>query len=209
MSTVATTSSTSSTSSPHLRQALRRLYLVRFAFAIVWAGLLFASRGDAGPLLTALLVSYALFDAGAVSWQLRALPARPRPSIEAINVGVSIAAAIALAWASTRSIAAALAVWGAWAIAAGTPQLVTAIRNREAGGQVAQMLSGGISAVAGASFLLQGLRGADDIAGIGGYAVLGGVFFLASALRLRAHTPERLRGTSLTLGRHRVSGTSW
>lgn len=190
MSTVATTSSTD-TASPDLSQALRRLYLVRFAFAIVWAGLLFASRGDTGPLLTALLAGYALFDAGAVSWQLRALPARPRPSIEAINVGVSIAAAIALGWASTRSIAAALAVWGAWAIAAGIPQLVTAIRNRETGGQVAQMLSGGISTVAGASFLVQGLSGADDIAGVGGYAVLGGLFFLASALRLRARTPER------------------
>jgi hypothetical protein len=46
------------------------------------------------------------------------------------------------------------------------------------------MLSGGISVLAGLSFLAMGLRGADSIAMVGGYATVGGVFFLISAIRL-------------------------
>lgn len=38
--------------------ALRRLYLLRFAFAAVWAGLLFTAADGLGPLSVALLVLY-------------------------------------------------------------------------------------------------------------------------------------------------------
>jgi uncharacterized membrane protein HdeD (DUF308 family) len=166
-------------------RALRSLYLVRFGFAVVWAVLLFLAAGTTGPVLTILLVVYPLFDAAAVAWQLRAAPASQGPKAsEWVNVAVSIAVAIALGVASTVSNAAVLAVWGVWAIGAGIPQLVTAIRNRRSGGQVAQMLSGGISVLAGGAFLAQGLGGAGAIAGVGGYATLGAVFFLVSAIRL-------------------------
>ncbi|MQY29863.1 hypothetical protein [Nocardia aurantia] len=166
-------------------KALRRLYLTRFAFAFAWAGLVFATAAMSGPLLTILLVIYPLFDAGAVVWQLRAEkePQRSRDSAWT-NAVVSVAVAVALGVASTIAISAALAVWGAWAIGSGIPQLITAIRNRRSGGQVAQMLSGGISVFAGAGFLVQGLRGAENITGAAGYAALGGIFFLISAGRL-------------------------
>ncbi|GAB3597085.1 DUF308 domain-containing protein [Microbacterium tumbae] len=167
------------------RRALRRLYFIRFAFAVVWAGLVFATASMGGPLLTVLLVIYPLFDAGAVLWQLRADPDSSRSKAsEWINVVVSIAVAIALGIASTVSIAAVLVVWGVWAIGSGIPQLITAIRNRRSGGQVPQMLSGGISVLAGSAFLVQGLQGAGEITGPAGYATLGGVFFLISAIRL-------------------------
>lgn len=170
---------------PAFGEALRRLYFVRFAFAVVWAGLLLAVSSEEGPLLTALLVIYPLFDAGAVLWQLRAGGgARRSTAAERANVAVSVAVAAALGVASTVSIGAALAVWGLWAVGSGVPQLVAARRNRREGGQVPQMLSGGISVLAGASFLAQGLGGAENIAGAGGYATLGGIFFLISALRL-------------------------
>ncbi|RAY14579.1 hypothetical protein DPM19_12460 [Actinomadura craniellae] len=176
--------STSSSPAP-FSAALRRLYFVRFAFAAVWAALLFPASTTEGPLLTALLVSYPLFDAAAVFWQLRSKQRAPGAQVaERINVVVSVVVAIALGWASTVSIAAALAVWGAWAVGSGIPQLLAAVRQRRSGGQVPQMLSGGMSALAGAAFLAQGLRGADDIAGVGGYALLGGIFFLISAIRL-------------------------
>ena len=180
MSTFATTPSSSTFS-----QALRRLYLIRFAFAIVWAGLLFATPNTTSLLLTVLLVIYPLFDAGAVLWQLRAERTAQRSNVtEWINVAISVGVAIALGIASTVSIDAALAVWGGWAIGSGIPQLITAIRNRRSGGQVAQMLSGGISVLAGGSFLTQGLQVNGNIDGVGGYAILGGVFFLISAIRL-------------------------
>lgn len=183
MTTTETT--TSPTSSLVFGKALRRLYFIRFAFAVVWAGILLATSSTVGPLLTVLLIVYPLFDAGAVLWQLRAESESQRSKLaEWINVVVSILVAIALGVASTVSIAAALTVWGVWAIGSGIPQLITALRNRRAGGQVPQMLSGGISVLAGGGFFTQGLQGAGDIAGVGGYATLGAVFFLISAIRL-------------------------
>ncbi|WP_051172563.1 hypothetical protein [Microbacterium indicum] len=162
--------------------ALRRLYAVRFVFAIAWAAVVLAAA-PTGAFLTILLVIYPLFDAGSVLWQLRAAPARSSAS-EWINVAVSVAVAVALGVASTVSIPAVLVVWGIWAIGSGIPQLVTAIRNRASGGQVAQMLSGGISVFAGAGFVLQGIQGASSVAGPAGYAAIGGIFFLVSAIRL-------------------------
>ncbi|MGO2537016.1 MAG: hypothetical protein ACTH8W_12680, partial [Brachybacterium tyrofermentans] len=49
---------------------LLRVYLARFVFAVLWAGLLFLIAPMGGFLLTALLVIYPLFDAAAVGWQL-------------------------------------------------------------------------------------------------------------------------------------------
>ncbi len=165
--------------------ALRGLYLVRFLFAVVWAALLFVAAGTSGPVLTILLFIYPLFDAAAVVWQIRAVPAgQGSRAAEWINVAVSIVVAVGLGVASTVSIATSLAVWGAWAIGAGIPQLVTAIRKRRSGGQVPQMLSGGLSVLVGGALLSQGLQGAGTIAGVGGYAVGGAIFFLISAIRL-------------------------
>ena len=45
------------------------------------------------------------------------------------------------------------------------------------------ILSGGISVLAGAGFVASS-RAGTSVTGIAGYAVLGGVFFLVSALRL-------------------------
>jgi len=183
MTSSPTTSTSASTST--FGASLRRLYFIRFAFAVIWAGLVFATVTTAGPVLTVLLVVYPLFDAGAVLWQLRANPDSQRSkAAEWVNIVVSVVVAIALGVASTISIAAALAVWGAWAAGAGIPQLIAAIRNRRSGGQVPQMLSGGISVFAGSGFLFQGLQGADNIAGVAGYATLGAIFFLVSAIRL-------------------------
>jgi len=176
------------TTSLSYARALRSLYVVRFAFAIVWVGVMFATSATAAepnPLLTALLIAYPLFDAGAVLWQLRADPDRSRTKgAEWTGVIVSLVIAVALGIASSISLSAALAVWGVWAIIAGAPQLITAIRNRRNGGQVAQMLSGGISLFAGAGFLFQGLQGGGMIAGVAGYAGVGAVFFLISAIVL-------------------------
>jgi hypothetical protein len=164
---------------------LRRLYFIRFAFAIVWAVLLLPTGDDKGAGLTVLLVVYPLVDAAAVLWQLRSAGDTSGPRLtERLNVAVSVIVAIALGWASTYSIAAALGVWGGWAAASGLTQLITAVRHRGSGGQVPQILSGGISVVAGIAFLAQSFNSPDSMSGVAGYAILGGVFFLVSALRL-------------------------
>ncbi|NIL75628.1 hypothetical protein [Rhodococcus sp. B10] len=164
---------------------LRRLYLARFAFAMLWAASLIPAGGSSGPALTLLLVVYPLVDAAAVLWQVRNRHNGQAARIaQWINVVVSVVVAVALGWASTVSIAAVLVVWGIWAVGSGLPQLVTAVRNRHRGGQVPQMLSGGISILAGGGFLAQGVQGAAEVGGVAGYAVLGGVFFLVSGVRL-------------------------
>ena len=166
---------------------LRRIYLLRAAFALAWAAVLLVAAPDPGPLLAALLVVYPLVDAGAVLAQLRSGDRAPGPRVaEWANVLVSLAVAATLGWAGTHSIDAALAVWGAWAALSGLTQLVTAVLRRHTGGQVPQIVSGAISVAAGAAFLGQSAQDPANMSGAGGYAVLGAVFFLVSAVRLNA-----------------------
>lgn len=168
-----------------LTAALRRLYFIRFAFAVVWAIILMVTGGTAGPALTVLLVIYPLVDAASVLWQIRAGGGASEPqATEWVNVVVSVIVAIALGWTSTISVGSALVVWGTWAFLAGLAQLITAVLRRRAGGQWPQIFSGGISVLAGGSFLVSGLHGATSMSSVGGYAILGGVFFLISAIRL-------------------------
>lgn len=170
---------------PPLAAFLRRLYFFRFVFAVIWAVVLILTANLGAPLLTVLVVIYPLVDAASVFWQIRSEGASARPRVaEWINVVVSVLVAIALGVTSVTSVAAALAIWGIWAFLSGITQLVTAVIRRRSGGQVPQIISGGISVFAGASFFLQGIQGASSLSSVGGYAILGGVFFLISAIRL-------------------------
>lgn len=163
---------------------LRNLYYVRFGFAIIWAGLLAVSAKSLTPVSVLLLVLYPLFDVAAAAIDFRSsVVTRSRVPLYA-NMALSLLAAIGLAAAATSGIPNVLRVWGAWAITAGIVQLIVAIQRYRLGGQWAMILSGGISAVAGSSFILQA-GGADaSLVTLAGYATLGGLFFLASAIRL-------------------------
>jgi uncharacterized membrane protein HdeD (DUF308 family) len=167
---------------PHLE--LARLYLVRAAVAVVWAGAVFLLAGDGiGPLLAALLVLYPLLDVAALVRDARTQEPSGRPVV-LLNVALSTLAAIAVGVAATSGTTAVLRVWGVWAIVAGATQLVVGIVRRRGGGQVPMMLSGGLSVLVGGSFL----SGAADLRSVAGYAVAGAVFFAISALRLRTRS---------------------
>jgi uncharacterized membrane protein HdeD (DUF308 family) len=159
---------------------LRRLYFVRFGFAVVWAGLLTLTASDLGIAAGALLVLYPLFDVAAAVIDGRT--SRARELIP--NIVISSLAVLGLALAAASGVPAALRVWGAWAILAGAVQLVVALRRRRLGGQWAMILSGGISTVAGASFIAMASGEDPSLTSLAGYAVLGGLFFLISAIRL-------------------------
>ncbi|MGW4376876.1 hypothetical protein ACWEJ7_24835 [Streptomyces albidoflavus] len=167
--------------------ALRKLYFLRFAFAAVWAALLLTTAGTLGidTLTAALLVLYPLFDVGCAVADLRSARPEGRPVRGLyVNAALSTLTAVGLAVAATSGIPAVLRVWGAWAITAGLVQLAVGAARRGLGGQWAMIASGGISTLAGASFLAQA-GGADaSLSALAGYAFLGGVFFLVSALRL-------------------------
>ena len=160
--------------------ALRRLYFVRFGFALVWAGLLALTASDLGIAAGVLLVLYPLFDVGAAVFDART--SRTRELV--FNIVVSSLAAVGLALAATSGIPAVLRVWGLWAILAGVIQLVVALRRRRLGGQWPMIGSGGLSTLVGVSFIAAAAKDDPSLTNLAGYAVAGGVFFLISAVRL-------------------------
>ncbi|MFF2330789.1 MULTISPECIES: DUF308 domain-containing protein [unclassified Streptomyces] len=179
MSTIAAPSGITGTAS-----ALRRLYFARFAFAIVWALVMFTMAAEISPVAAVLLVLYPLFDVGAAVVDARSSRTTGSPVLLYVNMAVSLVAAVGVAIACASGIPAVLRVWGAWAIASGLVQLIVAVPRRKMGGQWPMILSGAISVLAGASFVAS--AGADEptLTSAIGYAVPGGIFFLVSALRL-------------------------
>ncbi|MFF7048021.1 hypothetical protein ACFY94_06555 [Streptomyces griseorubiginosus] len=173
--------------------ALRRLYFVRFAFALIWAVALFSTASSIGPVSATLLVIYPLFDVGAAVVDARSSRASRSALGLYANIAISGLAAVGLAFAVASGIPGVLRVWGAWAVTAGLVQLIVALRRRELGGQWAMIASGGLSVLAGLSFLRQAGAPDPSLSSLAGYALLGGIFFLVSALRLR-HNASRSLG---------------
>ncbi|MFB7528374.1 hypothetical protein ACFC0C_08995 [Streptomyces sp. NPDC056178] len=165
---------------------LRKLYFVRFAFAAVWAALLFATAGTLNPLSAALLVVYPLFDVACAVVDARSVDTNAGPVRGLyVNMALSTLTGIGLVTAATSGIPAVLRVWGAWAVTAGLVQLVVGVVRRRLGGQWAMITSGAISVLAGASFFAQAGKDGATLRNLAGYAFLGGAFFLVSALRLK------------------------
>jgi uncharacterized membrane protein HdeD (DUF308 family) len=177
---------------------LRRLYLVRFGSALIWAVVLFTTSSSIGPVSATLLVIYPLFDAGAAIVDARSSRAS-RPALGLyVNIAISLIAAVGLVFAVTSGIPAVLRVWGVWAVVAGLVQLIVALRRRKLGGQWAMIASGAISTLAGTSFFLQAAAPHASLSNLAGYALLGGVFFLVSALRLGRNSRPEHRWEELT-----------
>lgn len=177
-----TTTTPTTTETATVASSLRTLYFVRFAFAIVWAALIFAVGSRLEFSAIALLVLYPLFDLGAAVVDARSNRANP---LLYINMALSLLAAIGLAIASTSGTSAVLVVWGAWATTAGAVQLIVALRRRKLGGQWPMIFSGGLSVFVGFAFIAMASSAPASVSSLGGYATLGGILFLISALRLR------------------------
>jgi hypothetical protein len=177
--TLAAPSGISSTAS-----ALRKLYFVRFAFALVWAGVMLTMADEITPAGGVLLVLYPLFDVGAAVYDAKVSRSTGSPRLLYVNMAVSTLTAIGLAVAATSGIPAVLRVWGAWAVVAGAVQLIVAVPRRAMGGQWPMILSGGISVLAGASFIAMAGGDKPELSSAVSYAIPGAVFFLLSALRL-------------------------
>jgi uncharacterized membrane protein HdeD (DUF308 family) len=170
--------------------ALRTLYYARFGFAIIWAILLVVtassldSISSINALTVILLVLYPLVDAAAAAVDVRSSGAS-RPTALYVNMALSLLAAVGLAIAVSAGTPGVLRVWGAWAVLSGLVQLFVGLTRRTLGGQWPMIISGAISTVAGASFILQASQSGAGLSTLAGYATLGGIFFLVSALRLR------------------------
>jgi hypothetical protein len=162
---------------------LARLHLARAGFAVVWAVAFAVLASPYDRLALALAVLYPVVDLVASLLDARA---SSRPALPYANAAVSLAAAVALTLVGTGDLGPVLLVWGAWAVVAGALQLLVALGRRAGGqgrGQWAMVLSGGISVLAGVAFAASS-GSATSATGLAGYALLGGVFFLVSGLRL-------------------------
>jgi uncharacterized membrane protein HdeD (DUF308 family) len=110
-----------------------------------------------------------------------------RNRTQAINVVVSMVTTLAVVVAvQNGGMRSMLGVYGAWAILSGLLQLGTALRRRKRyGAQWAMILSGAQSAAAGLFFIQRSLLPAErGIADVAGYAAVGAIYFLISALWL-------------------------
>ena len=172
-----------------IASSLRTLYFVRFGFAVVWAIVVAPTASAVTPLSAALLVVYPVVDVVAAATDHRASRGTRSAPLLYVNMGLSILAAVGLAFAAVSGRSAVLLVWGLWAITAGVVQLIVGISRRSLGGQWPMILSGGISVLAGTAFALQSGGASASLVGLAGYATLGGIFFLVSAIRL-VHTAK-------------------
>jgi uncharacterized membrane protein HdeD (DUF308 family) len=166
-----------------LAENLTRYYLVRAIVAAAWVVAAVAIGRSNATAAALLLVIYPAWDALANWFDVRGSGGFRANPTQALNVAVSLVAAITVAVALPLSMNAVLAVFGIWATAAGLAQLITGVRRwRAFGAQWAMILSGAQSMLAGVFFVTQaGLARIPTIMDVAPYAAFGAFYFLVSA----------------------------
>lgn len=179
---------------------LKQYYFIRAAFSGAWVAAAFAVAPSSAAIAGALLVLYPAWDAAANFVDGLRSGGLAQNRTQALNVLVSLATAVAVLIALQMSMNRVLGVFGAWAILSGLLQLGTAIRRwRSFGAQWAMVLSGGQSALAGGFFIFQATTPmSPTIANVAGYAAVGAIYFLVSAVWLTVSAwRERARRAQL------------
>ena len=174
---------------------LKTYYFTRAAVSATWVLAGFA-LGQNAPLAAILLIAYPAWDAAANYLDARRSGGLRRNLPQAVNVAVSSGVTIAVFVALRSGDNPVLGIFGLWALLAGILQLLAALRRwRISGAQWAMVLSGGQSALAGAFFIaLAGSASAPAaIAIVPGYAALGALYFLISAIWLTVRTRQTAR----------------
>ena len=167
-------------------QWLKHYYFLRAAFSVAWVAAAFAAAPSSAAIAAALLVLYPAWDAAANLVDALRSGGFNQNRTQALNVLVSLATAVTVIVALQTSMNWVLGVFGAWAILSGLLQLGTAIRRwKSFGAQWAMVLSGGQSAFAGGFFIFQATTPmSPSIANVAGYAGVGAIYFLVSAVWL-------------------------
>lgn len=184
--TTTTDSLTNAGTQAELTGNLARYYLVRAIVAAVWVAAAVAIGRSNAAAAALLLVIYPAWDALANWFDAQNSGGLRTNPTQALNVAVSLVAAIAVAVALQSSMNAVLAVFGIWASAAGLAQLFTGVRRwRRFGAQWAMILSGAQSTLAGVFFVTQaGSAKIPTIIDVAPYAAFGAFYFLVSAALL-------------------------
>ena len=165
---------------------LKLYYFARAAFSGVWVAAAFTAGQQSWVIAAVLLAAYPAWDALANYVDASRSGGLGQNRTQAINVVVSVATTLAVILALGLSMNWVLGVFGVWAILSGLLQLGTAVgRWKSYGAQWAMILSGGQSALAGAFFIVQaGAPTPQSITSVAGYAAIGALYFLVSAVWL-------------------------
>ena len=160
--------------------------------ALIWAAAVVVAIGDRVPTTdaaipvaaAALLAAYPLIDVVA---SLASAYRRPDATLLRVNATISTLAAVAVAATAFGADAAAtLTAFGVWAVVSGAIQFVLALRGTR---QVPMLISGGLSTLAGLSFISAAGMHDAHLAVLGGYMAVGAVLYLVSTPRRRATEP--------------------
>ena len=172
----------------HLQaRSLRNLYFTRTVVQFLWAGTILTVAISQPALAAVLLILYPLWDVACTIYDLRssARTVAGPPTAQYGNAAFGILAALGIAFTVFQSPRNAVIAFGAWACAAGLAQLAVGItRRKQMGGQWAMILSGLQSTAAGIAFIVGALHGTRHMKDLGGYAILGGVYFLVAGALL-------------------------
>ncbi len=196
--TAALTEASRPTADPASWGAPRRVAVVRGLLALVWAAALIAPVGDRVPSTSSelpifaalVLATYPLIDVVAsVIAAVRGRGTATRLAWVDAGIGALAVAAVA-ATAFGSDAGAVLVAFGAWAAVSGALQFAVAVRERRAHrGQLLMLVSGGLSTIAGLSFVASSRMDDARLATLGGYMALGAALFLLSAWRGRPAAP--------------------
>ena len=165
---------------------LKQYYFLRALVSAAWVASAFTLGRQSSAAAAVLLVAYPAWDAVANAIDASRSGGLASNPTQKLNVWVSGATTLAVLAALQASMNAVLAVFGAWAIGSGLLQLGTAVRRwKTHGAQWAMVLSGAQSALAGGFFIFQASTPMQpSIANIAGYAAVGAIYFLVSAVWL-------------------------
>jgi hypothetical protein len=170
----------------------QRIAIARAVLALIWAAAVVLAIGDRVPTTdaeipvaaAALLAAYPLID---VLASLAGAHRQPHATLLRVNAAISTLATLGLAATAFGADAAAtLTAFGVWAVVSGAIQLVLALRGNR---QAPLLISGGLSTLAGISFLSAAGMHDAHLAVLGGYMAAGAVLYLISIRPRRAAGP--------------------
>lgn len=176
---------------PQSRHSPRSIAIARAVLALVWAAALVIVVGDQMlsassdvPMAAAvLLASYPAIDVVASLAAARGT----QGSVHMLQINAAIGAVAVAAIGATAFAAnagATMVTFGAWAAISGAIQFDLAVqRRRTSGHQLPMIFSGGLSLIAGVSFLLSTGMHDAHLAFVGGYMTLGALLYLLFAFR--------------------------
>jgi uncharacterized membrane protein HdeD (DUF308 family) len=177
--------------SSQIALSLRTLYFVRTVFSLVWVALVFllaagvttATKPSVAAIV--LLAVYPLWDVVATVFDIRAMPTATTHLPQYLNVAIGGVATVGVAICLLNSLTAALIVFGVWAFFSGAVQLFLGVRRRKPiGGQWPMIISGGLSVLAGISFIATSGSPKTGLTTLAGYSAFGAFWYLIAAILL-------------------------